>query len=694
MNNLPQDIQRFLYGQHFADGLRMTVLILVPAMVASYLGHIDMGMSMSIGALCVSISDTPGPAHHKQNAMLVSCAFILVVSILTGFLRMNVCVMGASLTVLAFFFAMFTMYGPRAGLVGMAILLLMVLQMDKQLEPPGIVQNSLLLTAGALWYSSVSILILRMFPFRSAQRALGECIRETAAYLALRGSLYDLSVPLDEAYARLTAQQVILSDKQNEVRELLFKNKKIMSLSTRRARAMVLTFDEVIDLYEKISASHIDYQVIRDHYAGADVLQDVRINLSKLSEILDRTGAAIQYNIRLSEKTDVDIPMSALADTITSIEKDEDRQILEGLLSNIQAMYRVVTDLQHYFTDQYTILNSDNKKLEHERFVSHTDLDLKLFRYNFSFDSLTFRHSVRMALACLTGFILSRVLMHGHHSYWLLITIIFVLKPAFSMTSERNKQRIFGTIIGGVIGVLLLIFIQDKHVLFACMFVSMVITYSFQRHRYLIAMIFMTPYILILFHFMNVGLVEVAEERVLDTIVGSIIALIAGYLILPDWESDQISSYINAMLHANYRYLQSIRDTLTGMNVSTTEYKLIRKEVYITTANLSAAIQRMRSDPKGRQKNVKEMLKFSVLNHLLSSRIAAAKESINNKSNKDDMMWIDMSLEKLDHTIKYLKGDKKPIDHTTASKPELNDEFQSIYKTTTEIEQIAQVLTI
>ena len=52
-------------------------------------------------------------------------------------------------------------------------------------EPLGILQNSLLLTGGAVWYSTISILILQLFPFRSAQRALGECIRETAAYLAL-----------------------------------------------------------------------------------------------------------------------------------------------------------------------------------------------------------------------------------------------------------------------------------------------------------------------------------------------------------------------------------------------------------------------------------------------------------------------------------------------------------------------------
>jgi len=695
MNNLPQDIQRFLYGQHFADGLRMSVLILFPSLAASYLGHFDIGLTMSIGALCVSICDTPGPAHHKRNAMLICCAFIFLISLLTGFLRMNVYVMGASLTFFAFFFAMFTMYGVRAGLVGTAVLLLMALQMDKELEPLKILQNCLFLTGGALWYSAVSILILQLFPLRSAQRALGECIRETAEYLSLRGLLYDTNVPLDEVYTRLIAQQVILSDKQNEVRELLFKNQKIVSQSTRKARAMVLTFDEVVDLYEKISASHIDYQAIREQYALTEVLQTISITISRLAEILDSTGAAIQYNISPKDRPDISIAMNALADAVTCTVDDDRRPMLDGLLTNIQNMYRVVTDLQHYFTDDYPILKSDNITLEHTRFVSHQDFDLKLFRYNLSFDSLTFRHAVRMALACLTGFLLSKLVMHGHHTYWLLITIIFVLKPAFSLTRERNRQRILGTVIGGIIGVAVLVFIQSTNILFALMFTFMLITYSFQRHRYMIAMIFMTPYILILFHFMHVGLVEVAEERVVDTIVGSIIALIAGYLILPDWESGQIRANMSHMLHANYRYLRSIRDSLSGMSVPVTEYKLIRKDVYISTSNLSAAIQRMKSEPSSTRKNTKEIQQFSILNHLLSSGIAAAKESIKVSSDQNRLIWTEKALTILKETISYVDENKKPAPPADAKASETiipKDPFESIYKTSTKIEQITQTV--
>jgi uncharacterized membrane protein YccC len=285
--------------------------------------------------------------------------------------------------------------------------------------------------------------------------------------------------------------------------------------------------------------------------------------------------------------------------------------------------------------------------------------------------------------------------MHGHHTYWLLITIIFVLKPAFSLTRERNRQRIWGTVIGGVIGIAVLILIHSTNLLFALMFIFRLITYSFQRHRYMIAVIFMTPYILILFHFMHVGLVEVAEERVLDTIVGSIIALLAGYLILPDWESEQIRGNMSHMLYANYRYLRSIRDSLSGIAMTVTEYKLIRKDVYISTSNLSAAIQRMKSEPSRTRKNTKEIQKFSILNHILTSSIAAAKESIKVSSDQNSVAWTEKSLALLQETIRYIDENKKPAPPTDASLSETitpKDPFESIYKTCSEIERITQTV--
>ena len=52
------------------------------------------------------------------------------------------------------------------------------------------------------------------------------------------------------------------------------------------------------------------------------------------------------------------------------------------------------------------------------------------------------------------------------------------------------------------------------------------------------------------------------------------------------------------------------------------DYKLVRKEVYVTSANLAAAFQRMVSEPKHKQRNEKAIYKLVVLNHILSANVA------------------------------------------------------------------------
>lgn len=75
-------------------------------------------------------------------------------------------------------------------------------------------------------------------------------------------------------------------------------------------------------------------------------------------------------------------------------------------------------------------------------------------------------------------------------------------------------------------------------------------------------------------------------------------------------------------LVANYHYLLKVADELAERPFDITSYKLARKDVYVSSANLGSAFQRMQSEPKSKQQNNKDIHKFVVLNHILSSYIA------------------------------------------------------------------------
>src|SRR5690606_33515723 len=119
------------------------------------------------------------------------------------------------------------------------------------------------------------------------------------------------------------------------------------------------------------------------------------------------------------------------------------------------------------------------------------------------------------------GYLLSLVINVGNHSYWILLTIMVILKPGFSLTKQRNFQRLIGTIIGGVGGALILILVTDQTSLFVLLLLFMVATYSLIRINYIVSVMFMTPYILIMFSFLDMNTLTILRERIIDTLIGS-----------------------------------------------------------------------------------------------------------------------------------------------------------------------------
>jgi len=178
-----------------------------------------------------------------------------------------------------------------------------------------------------------------------------------------------------------------------------------------------------------------------------------------------------------------------------------------------------------------------------------------------------------------------------------------------------------------------------------------------------VSVLLMTPYILILFSFLGVN--NIVTERITDTIIGSGIAFIASYLIFPTWEFELINGYLSDVICANANYLKKISESISGKPIDITEYKLARKDVFVKSGNLSAAFERMTSEPKSKQRNVKEVHKFVVLNHILSSYVATVASELMDKSipnaQPDIIKSVKRSLATLNDIAQKLGGAKTEL---------------------------------
>jgi len=657
-----REIKQFFYSQYFSDGLRMAAGILFPSLFFNFFGQFNTGLTMSLGAVCICTIDTPGPLSHKRNAMAIGNLCLFVVAVTTGFARLNIFILGLEITAFSFLFSMFTVYGTRAASVGTSALLVMIFMIDKAAKPNEIVGYSAIILAGGIWYLLFSLVFFGIRPYRATQQALGENITDIADFLRIKAAFYLPETDIDDNYRKLVSQQIKVSQHQDLVREMLFKSRVMVKESTSASRILMLTFVDLVDMFEQIMANHYDYAEIRKKYEETGILSEIGILLQHMADEVDNIAYVVLTNTRKKFKGDFIENLEHLKTKIDEIGRDDkgvSNLALKKILVNLRDINDRIKSLYRYYNSRYSgTLTGGVYTDEYSRFVTHQDYAAHIFFDNLSFSSSGFKHALRVSLVCLIGFILGRTVAMGHHSYWILLTIIVILKPGFSLSKQRNYQRLIGTVAGGVVGIGILTYIPSKDTQFILLVVLMIGTYSFLRLNYVVSVLFMTPYVLILFKFLGVGIV--VKERIVDTLIGSSIALVASYLIFPTWEYDQILDSVKSVLEANLGYLVRVAETISGIHVGTLDYKLARKEVYVKSANLSAAFERMTSEPKSKQKKVKDIHKFVVLNHILSSYIATVASSLPKPSatgQPEDLKLLKRSIAMLNDSTEKLGGE-------------------------------------
>lgn len=646
--------------------------------------------------MCVSLTDAPGPLLHKRNGMLAAACFAFLIAIITALAQTNVYTMAVEIVLVTFFFSMLTVYGARASAVGNAAVLIMILTMDQPVPRNEIFLQALLIFTGGLFYLSISLLLNIIRPYRNAQRILGDCIREIATYLSIRADFYNIRTELGANYKKMVAQQIVVNEKQDAVRELFYKTRQIVEESTDESRKLVFTFVETVDLFEDITASYYDYQLLREKFTDSGALDLVHSALKKIALELNAVGIAIETNTSFRKKFDYDEEVRQLKTEVDALTvKSANKLVLKKIIVNIRNLFTDLITIEEYFER-----NIKRKKTrgQHSHFVTHQPINPSIMWDNFSLESSSFRHAIRVALACTVGFTVTKIFAYGNYSYWILLTIAFILKPAFSLTKERNVQRILGTVAGAAIGVLILYYLQNKTALFFVMVLLMIGTYSFMRINYLLMVICITPYVFILFTFLGVPFQQVAKERILDTLIGCTIAFLASYILFPKWEREDLKTYIQKMIEANAAYLQKIIEALSGKPISMLEYKLARKDVYLHSANLSALFQRMLSEPKSKQTSESKMQQFVVLNHILFSNLATVATTLLSrevKAHPEELLQLARKAER------KLIGEKEEIlremqvNRIEASSPDdmlMKEQLQFIYTVSKDIHKLTNTI--
>jgi uncharacterized membrane protein YccC len=616
----------FFYSHYFHLGLRFAAGLIGVTLIALPLSDMNTAMTVCIGALCTALMDMPSPLRHKSNEMLASVLLCTGVTLVISLCGPYPWLLMPMMVAVSFLACMMVVYGKKSMPLQLAALFIMTMSMEHTMTARQALGHTGLFLLGSVAYLGYAMALAWLLRHRIKQQVLAEALFELAAYIDIKADFYDTRFNLTEQFNRLVRHQSVLADRQQASRDLILR-----AHQNRKDAIVVQIHVCMLDLYELVLSTHTDYALLRTHLADSPVLKA----LHNLAYSAARDIESVGYAVTRKRASVPAIDYSGELDTVerhiaqlqqqvaAGVPAQEALAVLRAQRNKIRAIIRAIGELHVASQKEYdgTPFWVD---ADMQPFLSQQKYELQLMWSHLRRDSPVFRFALRVALAISAGLAVAEYLPYAAHSYWILLTIVIILKPSFAITRQRRADRIVGTVIGCVITALVLKFFPYTPVIIAVLILATVATPTFLYVRYRYAAISVSVMILLQMYLVAPGNTNLVMERLVDTFIGAAIATLFSF-VLPNWEFQSLPRLVRQVLEANLRYMESSFDLLQGKCRNDFRYRIDRKHLMDSLAALSAAMVRMLDEPASKQRAAEDINLFVVQNYLLVAHVAALR---------------------------------------------------------------------
>lgn len=614
------DRRTFWFSHYLYTGLRTSSGILLIALLALWLLSPLLAIATAFGAFAMALVDQVGPWHTKMREMVVSLLLNTGASLGVGLLTGSPWTQAVFTVVLAFASGFLLLYGKRGMPVQFAMLLAMTLSMVHVDERPDALWVSLSLGGGGLLYMVYALCVGWVQQPRLKQQVLAECLFELAHYFDIKRGFYERHVNLDQQFTKLIRKQVQLSEKQQGARDLVLQRRQ----GPDDARLIQIHL-AMLDVYEQILSTHADYAALHRHFGQHEVLLFLRDLIDKAMRDIEAVAYAVTRD-RPSES-----PVSYVAeqraiefDLHALTQQGIDPQALVLLRSTYYKILETATRIRalHLATRQRP---EQLPPLNLGLFVSRPRIGLDMLRSNLSMESPIFRYALRTGMAVAVAQLLAQVLPYASHAYWIMLTIVIILKPTYSMTRKRRQQRLLGTAIGCVLAIGILQLVHKPLALLLVLYLSLMTSSTFMQIRYMYSSAAATVTVLVLLQLTTQGGgTQMVLERLTDTALGVLIATAFSH-VFPNWERQSLPGQLRRLFGSARRYLEESRALLLHDLAQDQAYRLARKQFLDEIAGVNAALLRMLDEPRRRQQGVTEVNRLLVRIYLIASHVAGLR---------------------------------------------------------------------
>ncbi len=184
-------------------------------------------------------------------------------------------------------------------------------------------------------------------------------------------------------------------------------------------------------------------------------------------------------------------------------------------------------------------------------------------------------------------------------------------------------QRIAGTILGVIVGSLVPYFTPSVETKLWIVIASTTLFFMTRSYKYSFSTFFITIQALTSFSLAGLDVYAAMPVRIIDTIVGSVLAWAAVTYLWPDWRYLTLEKTAAQTVGGNGAYLRKILDQLQYGIADDVEYRTVRRQAHERTATLSSTLSDMSSEPKKYGNNLQSGFNLLKTSYALTGYISA-----------------------------------------------------------------------
>ncbi|WP_245598083.1 FUSC family protein [Ottowia thiooxydans] len=620
-------------------------LFLISTVVHALFGEAAAAAAV-VGVIATIPPDMAAPLRGKATHMAIAPLIGLPLFLAVQLLRAHPVELGLLLVPATFMSFLGMAWGKRGAPVAIAVMFSVVFSMSTPASAnlAEALQRTGFFALGAALYVLYSVLSNTLCNARYRAQLIADLLLTMAALMRAQANRFAPksadSAPLPEGgeLSELLRRQAALADQLQNTRDIVLESPR--TPRRQRLAGMLLA---MLEMRDQLVASELDLDQVREDAGHHAVLHDVRQMLQQMAQDLAQLADALLTGRMPALPADHGARLAALrldeqADTADHTDTEPGTPPNTGRAGLVRGLAYRLTHLNDGVQELGALARGEAKpdltlvRNNWRLFVSPTDWSWRPFLSLWAWRAPALRHAIRAALAIGTGYTIAALLPWGSHEYWVLLTIVVVLRGSLAQTLERRDARVAGTVLGSLLAVGLLVMHPPSFVLLLSVTVAQGVAHGFAMRRYLITAVAASVLGLVQAHLLFAGTSPTFAfiERVGDTLLGAGLAWAFCY-VLPSWERGQLASLVRRNLTAQAQHVRMALGVSALHDIDTQPelaWRLARREAYDSLSALVLATERSLAEPRAVRPPIALLEHMQAHGYQLLAQLSAAKSML------------------------------------------------------------------